>query len=107
MNWRKWRPNYARWSRNSRSNPAHRAGRKRNQPNGSAILQHGREHSSRSRRRVTIFSTDRMLSRQFLAENRRIAGEREAGFEIDQAVLHQLRDLSIEMLHAVRGAGLY
>ncbi len=47
------------------------------------------------------------LPRQFLAERRRVAGERKASFEVDEAVLNQLRNLTIEMLHSVGGAGLH
>ena len=50
---------------------------------------------------------DRGLPGQFLAENCGIAGERKAGFEIDHAVLNQLGDFTVEMLHAVGGASLH
>ena len=47
------------------------------------------------------------LPRQFLSEHRGIAGKGEPGFQIDHAVLHQLSDLAVEMLHAIGSAGLH
>src|ERR1019366_3433715 len=47
------------------------------------------------------------LPRQFLPKCGRIAGIRKTSFEIDQAVLDQLRDLTVEMLHPFGSAGLH
>src|SRR6202034_2868768 len=43
---------------------------------------------------------------QFLAENARIAGIGEPGFEIDHAIPDQLCDFTVEMLHTFGGACL-
>ena len=47
------------------------------------------------------------LSDQFLAQHCGIAGKGKAGFEIDDAVAHQLGDFAVEVLHAFAGAGLH
>ena len=41
------------------------------------------------------------LPGQFLSQSSRITGERESGLQIHHAILDQLRDLGIEMLHAL------
>ena len=66
-------------------------------------------------RRISIVQQPRACARlkqrpskrlpdQFLTQHRGIAGEREPGFEIDDAVADQLRDFAIEVLHAFSGA---
>src|SRR5579863_6740023 len=44
------------------------------------------------------------LSRQFLSETSGVTGKRQAGFQIDNVVLDQLRNLSVEVLHAFSAA---
>src|ERR1035441_2515975 len=46
------------------------------------------------------------LPRQFLSQHGRITGKAKAGFQVHQARANQLRDLSIEVLHAFVLAGL-
>src|ERR1700694_34685 len=48
---------------------------------------------------------DRCLPRQLLPKRARITGIGEASFKINQSVLHQLRNLTVEMLHPLGRAG--
>src|SRR5215470_11591607 len=45
-------------------------------------------------------SCRRLTPRQFLSENRCVAGKTEAGFQIDLTGTNQLGNLAIEVLHA-------
>src|ERR1700674_3242872 len=59
-------------------------------------------HDGESEDRALLF-----LANQFLAQHGGVAGKREAGFEIDDAVADELGDFSVEVLHAFGGAGFH
>ena len=56
---------------------------------------------------MTFLSHLSELAGQLLAQDSGIAGEGQSGFEIDDAILNQLRNLTVKMLHAIRNAGLH